>query len=175
MKVVCIPGFTRTDNATKFTSEEFRHFLKKNGIRHVLTPPYHSAWNGLAERAVQTFKEGMKKLSEGSLETKLSRFLFKYHITRQSSTGVAPAELMFGRRLRSHLDDAHPDLSRKARMSQEHQKQSHDVRARSREFTAGLCAERWIRTDSVAWESVQCSASDVHSRVGGQQSCTQTL
>ena len=34
----------------------------------------------------KTFKEGMKKLSNGSLETKSSRFLFKYRSTPQSNT-----------------------------------------------------------------------------------------
>ncbi|XP_071392742.1 caspase recruitment domain-containing protein 8-like [Centroberyx affinis] len=40
--------------------------------------------NGCAERAVRVFKEGIKKMGEGSVETKLSRFLFKYRSTPQT-------------------------------------------------------------------------------------------
>ena len=132
-----------------FASEEFHLFLMKNTIKHVLTPPYYPVSNGLAEQAVQIFKEGMQKLRKGSLwsilyqkfywshlrtlrfikETRLAQFLFKDRITPQSSTGVAPAELMFGRRLLSHLDNVHPVLSRKAWESQEQQKQGHNSRA----------------------------------------------
>ena len=94
-----LPEVVVSDNGSKFTSDEFETFLKKNGVKHVKMPPYHPASNGLVERAVQTFKSGMKKLSEGSVETKVSRFLFKYRLTPQTSTGVSPSELMFGRRL----------------------------------------------------------------------------
>ena len=68
-------GLTKTlvsDNAANFTSEELEKFLRKNGVKHVKTPLYHPSSNGLTERAVQTFKEGIKKLRDGSLETKLS-------------------------------------------------------------------------------------------------------
>ena len=129
-----LPEVIVSDNSTTFTSEEFSQFLQKNGVRHVRTPPYHPASNGLAERAVQTFKEGMKKMQEGSVETKLLRFLFKYRITPHSSTGVSPAELMFGRKLRSHLDCLQPHLHEKVEDSQNRQKIGHDSRAKSREF-----------------------------------------
>lgn len=79
-----LPEVLVSDNASAFTSEEFSQFLRRNGVRHVRTPPYHPALNGVVERAVQTFKEGMKHLKDGSISTRLSRFLFKYrHILPQ--------------------------------------------------------------------------------------------
>ena len=49
------------DNGSNFTSQEFETFLKRHGVRHVRTAPYHPASNGQVERAVQTFKTAMKK------------------------------------------------------------------------------------------------------------------
>ena len=56
-----LPEVLVTDNASIFTSEEFKLFTKQNCIRHVTSAPCHPASNGLAERAVQSFKEFMKK------------------------------------------------------------------------------------------------------------------
>ena len=91
-----LPETVVSDNAPNFVSTEFETFLSKNGIAHVTSSPYHPASNGLAERAVQTFKQGMKKLNEGSLSEKIARFLFSYRITPQSTTGVSPGELLRG-------------------------------------------------------------------------------
>ena len=52
-----------SDNGSVFTSQEFAGFTKYNGIKHVKVAPFHPASNGLAERAVQTFKSAMDKLS----------------------------------------------------------------------------------------------------------------
>ena len=98
-----LPRTLVTDNGPAFTSEGFSVFMQRNGIKHRRVAPYHPSSNGLAERAVQTFKDGLKKQSSGSLQARLSRFLFQYRITPHSSTGKSPAELLMGRRLTSHL------------------------------------------------------------------------
>ena len=107
-----LPEQVISDNATSFTSQDFQHFTKSNGIKHILTSPYHPASNGLAERAVQTFKSAVSKL-EGSIQDRILRFLFKYRITPQTTTSLSPAEILMGRRLRSHLDMIHPDSTQK--------------------------------------------------------------
>ena len=58
-----LPELIVSDNGPSFTSKEFHEFVQRNGIRHVKCSPYHPASNGQAERAVQTFKEGLKKHS----------------------------------------------------------------------------------------------------------------
>ncbi len=44
-----VPETVVTDNGLSFVSKEFEGFLKKNGIAHVTSAPYHPSSNGLAE------------------------------------------------------------------------------------------------------------------------------
>ena len=81
--------------------------MRRNGIKHLTTAPYHPSSNGLAERAVQTVIEGLKRRT-GPLETRLPRFLLKYHVTRQATKGIVPTELLMGRRIHTHLDLLYP-------------------------------------------------------------------
>ena len=99
-----LPERVVTDNGSVFTSEEFKEFLEANGIAHSTSSPYHPASNGLAERAVQSFKQSMRKFTSGSIESKLSRFLFTYRLTPHATTSQSPAELLLKRRPRSRLD-----------------------------------------------------------------------
>ena len=122
-----LPEVTVSDNAATFSSDECVQFQKKKWSETHKAPPYHPASNGLEERAVQAFKEGMKKLKHGSLVTQLSGFQSKYRLTPQSSTGVSPAELVYGRHVRSPLHNLCPHLSRKGRQGQEYPMQGHDA------------------------------------------------
>ena len=104
----------------------------------MLVAPYHPSSNGLAERAVKTIKEGIWKMSEGSLLDKVSRFLFHYRLTPQSTTGKAPAELMMrGRIPRSRLDLVKPCLQERVHTKQQKQKQVHNKHSRERAFQEG--------------------------------------
>ena len=85
------------DDLIYWSINGFQEFTKRNGICHVKSAPYHPTSNGLAERAVQTFKEGMKRGTTADLETRLTRFLYQYRITPHTTTGISPAELLMGR------------------------------------------------------------------------------
>ena len=131
-----LPEMVVSDNGPAFISQEFEEFMKKNGIRHVRSAPYHPSTNGLVERAVQTFKKGMKKQS-GSLQCRLSRFLFKYRTTPHTTTGTSPAELRWGTRLRSHLTLLQPDIGKTVRYAQGNQKTHNDQHVRQRSVSIG--------------------------------------
>ena len=74
----------------------------------------------------------MKKQGDGSVDTKLARFLLSYRITPQSTTGESPAQLPWGRSLRSHLDLLRPDVATRVHLAQSRQKKQHDQRSRTR-------------------------------------------
>ncbi len=94
------PEVLVTDNGSSFTSQEFKDFTQTAGIRHMFSPQYHPSSNGLAERAVQIFKRGMKAMCGGTIQNRVSRFLFRHRITPQLTTGRSPCELLNGRRLK---------------------------------------------------------------------------
>ena len=97
----CERGFPTTlvsDNGPQFTSKEFADKMSKWGIKHLLTPPYHPASNGLAERAVGTIKSHLKKMNcpitPLELYVNIQRILHFHNATPQASTDQNPFELM---------------------------------------------------------------------------------
>ena len=104
-----IPTVIVSDNGTNFSSEEFTAYMNNNHIKHIFTPPYHPASNGIAERAVQTFKNAMKSAEgEGSVQSRINTFLLRYRLTPHTTTGKAPCEVLMGRTIRSKLDFLRP-------------------------------------------------------------------
>ena len=101
-----VPGQFVSDNGPQFVTDEFRAFMKSNGIKHIKSAPYHPATNGLAERFVQTFKQALcAAITEKKpLSQKLANFLLAYRTTPHAMTGETPAMFLMGRNIRTRLD-----------------------------------------------------------------------
>ena len=52
-----------SDNGSCFISRAFKEFATANGIKHITSAFYHPSSNGIAERAIRTLKEYLKKPS----------------------------------------------------------------------------------------------------------------
>ena len=134
-----IPVQVVTDNGAQLTSKDFEEFMMKLGIKHIRVAPYRPQSNGLAERMVQTVKKNLKAcLMSGDdrpLELQLSSFLMGYRNTPHSMTGVAPAESMLGRIMRTRLDLLKPRPGERIMNSQA--KQMENASKRFPEYRAG--------------------------------------
>lgn len=107
-----VPVTVVSDNATNFSSAEFREFLKMSGVKyHKQTAPYHPATNGQAERSVQTVKRALKAMgsTKSTAQKNLNAFLRQYRNAPHSTTGESPATLFICRSLRTRLDLVRPE------------------------------------------------------------------
>ena len=69
-----------TDNVV---SEEFQTFCRVNGIKHITSAPYHPSTNGLAERAIQSFKQGLKKLKKWAAAVEVIEHICMYILMKE--------------------------------------------------------------------------------------------
>lgn len=142
-----IPLYLVSDNGPQFTSEEFSRFLVDNGIFHKRSAPYHPATNGQAERSIQTIKQKIKAIryrSVSELEKCLRQILMQYRITKHASTEKTPAELVFGRQMRSLFDLMVPNENECESVSEpmkEVRSLVTNQRVSARNYTAG--GEKW--------------------------------
>lgn len=91
-----VPETLFTDNGSQFTSTEFQQFSAEWGFSHVTSSPHHPQSNGEAERAVQLAKKILD-------QDDVFQGLLAYRATPSSATGRSPAELLFGRQLRTSI------------------------------------------------------------------------
>ena len=92
------PGTIVCDNGPPFSATGFEDYCRTREISLVHSPAYHPQSNGLAERAVRTFKEQMGKINRelGNVPIllRVERFLYDYRHSPTSS-GDSPASRVF--------------------------------------------------------------------------------
>jgi hypothetical protein len=134
-----LPDQIVSDNGAQFTSDIFSNFCRTLGVQHIRSAAYHPSTNGKAERFVRTFKTAMTamKSEAGPLDLKLLKFLFRYRSTPHTTTGRTPAELLYGRPLRTLFDVLKPSPRTTVENSLARQQLAHNRSARERSFQVG--------------------------------------
>ena len=119
-------------------------YTQNHGILHTFATPYHPSTNGLAKRSVQILTQGLRT-QEGPIHTRLTNLLFHYRITPQTTTGLSPAELPMGRRLRCKFTLLHPDTGKGPKLQQQKLVQVQNPRMHSFEVGEKLYARSFGR------------------------------
>ena len=95
------PLVFRSDNGPCYSSQEFRFFMQNWLIEHRTSSPHYPQSNGLAESMVKVSKNLIEKAVRQDLPW--NRLLLDYRCTPISSEIPSPAEILFGRKLRSSI------------------------------------------------------------------------
>ena len=95
------PQIFRSDNGPCYSSQEFRFFMQNWLIEHRTSSPHYPQSNGLAESMVKVSKNPIEKAVRQDLPW--NQLLLDYRCTPISSEITSPAEILFGRKLRSSI------------------------------------------------------------------------
>ena len=93
------PEVFLSDNGTEFKNHAVEDFLQERGVHHTHTPPYHPQANSVerANRTLKTMVASYLKERHSAWDEKLPELLFALNTAEQSSTGVSPALMLYGR------------------------------------------------------------------------------
>jgi len=100
-----IPQYLKSDSGPAFISEDFRKFCENLAIKHSRGTPKWPQGNGLVESSMKSIKKRLQIAVTTGKDwgSELHKYLFSYRNTPHPATGKSPAELLFGRKLRTKL------------------------------------------------------------------------
>ena len=100
-------GAIKTDNRPPFNSQEFKEFAEGLGFSHRKITPLWPKANAEAERFMKTLNKAIitAHIEQLNWKQQLYHFLRNYRATPHATTDKAPAELLFGRKMRTKLPE----------------------------------------------------------------------
>ena len=106
-KTFGVPEEISSDGGPPFNSTEYRNLLEHWGIKSRLSSAHYPQSNGRAEVAVKTMKralDGNINPRTGDLDSdEALKAIMTHRNTPSQHTGISPAEMLFGYKLRDHL------------------------------------------------------------------------
>ena len=100
-----IPSVCRTDSGPPFNGDDFRQFAIQMGFKHRRVTPLHPRANSHVERFMSPLQKAIKSAVIEGLDYKqeITKFLRNYRACPHPSTGLAPADIMFNRSMKTLL------------------------------------------------------------------------
>ena len=102
-----VPEEISSDGGPPFNSSEYKAFLQTWGVTSRKSSAYYPQSNGRAEVAVKTMKrclQGCADQRHGGLDNEgVAMAIMTHRNTPSQETGISPAEMLYGVKLRDHL------------------------------------------------------------------------
>ena len=102
-----LPATVKTDNGPPFNSEEFSKYLHFMGVKHRKITPLWPRANAETERFMRTVKKVIRG-KPNNWKQEMNKLLLSYRATPHTTTGIAPATVLFGRDIRTKLPSVTP-------------------------------------------------------------------
>ena len=129
-----IPETLRTDNGPNVVSHEMEEFLDELGIKHKKTIPLWPRANGVVERQNKSLLKAMRaaQAERKPWQQELRKYLLAYRSTSHTTTGVSPAELLYGRKIRTKMPEFEGDEEEERSGTTDQQARDQDVEKKKR-------------------------------------------
>ena len=107
-----LPLSVTRDNGPQFRSDVFERYLEDRGVEHRKTTPLWPQANGEVERQNKSLLKRMRIAQAEGKDWKdgVRKYLVAYRSTPHTTTGVRPAELLFGRKMRTKLPELREEV-----------------------------------------------------------------